>query len=336
MIKYFNYSLKDYNSFGLDVSCDSIVFLESEEDIEKYFPSDKSPMILGGGSNILFINDVNTELVKVSLDHIETIYEDDNFIYVNVGAGYNWHDFVLWTISNDYGGIENLSLIPGTVGATPIQNIGAYGVEIKSLIEQVYAFDMATGEKRIFTNVDCQFDYRDSIFKGELRHKYLISEVQFRLTKTDHKLITSYAPLANWLEERGFHEPTIQHVSEAVIDIRQSKLPDPKEIGNAGSFFKNPIIHKSKYTQLATDFPNIKSYPVDDHHVKVPAAWLIDTCGWKGYRKDDIGVHEKHALVLVNYGNGLGSSIYSLSEEIFTSVQERFGIVLEREVNVVF
>lgn len=335
MIKYFNYSLKEHNSFGLDVSCDSIVFLENEEDIEKYLPCEKPPMILGGGSNLLFVNDVNAELVKMSLNHIETVFEDENYIYLNVGAGYNWHDFVIWAIDHNYGGIENLSLIPGTVGATPIQNIGAYGVEIESLVEQVYAFELETGKKRIFTNVECQFNYRDSIFKGELKNKYLISEVQFRLTKRDHKIVTSYAPLSAWLEARGFHEPTIQHVSNGVIDIRQSKLPDPEEIGNAGSFFKNPIIRLSQFEDLRKKFSDIKWYPVDDEHIKIPAAWLIDTCGWKGYRKKDVGVHEKHALVLVNYGEGSGSDIYNLSEEILKSVQKTFGVILEREVNVV-
>lgn len=335
MIKYFNFSLKEYNSFGLDVTCDSIIFLESDDDIEKYLPCEKAPLILGGGSNLLFVEDVNEELIKISIDHIETVYEDDNFIYVNVGAGYNWHEFVQWAISRDYGGIENLSLIPGTVGATPIQNIGAYGVEIKSMVEQVYTYEIATGTKRIFTNQDCEFNYRDSIFKGQLKNQYLISEVQFRLTKTNHKILTSYGPLSSWLEERAYHEPTIQQVSEAVIDIRQSKLPDPKKIGNAGSFFKNPIIPKSEFEQLKIIFSDIKSYPVDEGFIKIPAAWLIDKCDWKGYRKAGVGVHEKHALVLVNYGEGTGSAIYDLSLEIMKSVQQKFGIQLEREVNLV-
>jgi len=335
MIKYFNFSLKDYNSFGFDVSCDSIIFLESNEDIEKYLPREKPPMILGGGSNLLFVDDVNEELIKISINHIETVYEDNNFIYVNVGAGYNWHEFVLWAISHDYGGIENLSLIPGTVGATPIQNIGAYGVEIKSLVEQVYTYEIATGAKRIFTNLDCQFNYRDSIFKRELQNQYLISEVQFKLTKSDHKILTSYGPLTSWLQERAYHEPTIQQVSKAVIDIRQSKLPDPKVIGNAGSFFKNPIITKSQFEELKASFSDIKFYPVDKGFIKIPAAWLIDKCAWKGYRKADVGVHEKHALVLVNYGEGTGSAIYDLSIEIMESVQQKFGILLEREVNLV-
>jgi len=335
MIKYFNFSLKDYNSFGLDIQCDSIVFLESDEDIEKYLPCEQPLFILGGGSNVLFIGDVTEELVKINLNHIEIVYEDENYIYINVGAGYNWHELVLWAITNNYGGIENLSLIPGTVGAAPIQNIGAYGVEIESLIEQVYAFEISTGQKKIFTNQECRFEYRDSIFKSELKNQYLISEVQLRLTKTDHKLETSYAPLSAWLDKHGFHEPTIQNISEGVIDIRQSKLPDPQDIGNAGSFFKNPIISKRQFENLFYKYPDLKSYPIDQDHVKIPAAWLIDKCGWKGYRDGDIGVHEKHALVLVNYGKATGASIHNLSKRILDSVKETFGIVLEREVNIV-
>ena len=335
MIQYFNYSLKECNSFGIDVSCDAMVFLESKEDIEQYLPLDTSPFIIGSGSNILFTDNVNAELVKIVMSSIEVVEEDDDYVIVNVGAGMNWHEFVLWCLDHDYGGVENLSYIPGTVGAAPIQNIGAYGVELETLIHQVDAYHIKSGKVKNFTREDCEFAYRNSAFKSTLKGQYLISEVQFCLTKKNHIKNTSYAPLRALLQDKGIYEPSIQDISQAVTEIRQSKLPDPLEIGNAGSFFKNPIIPIDQFTQLSAKHDSIKSYPVDDQSVKVPAAWLIDQCGWKGYREGDIGVHEKHALVLVNYGSASGQGILELSEKIARSVHKSFGIELEREVNVV-
>lgn len=334
MIKNFNYSLKEYNSFGIDVSCDSIVFLENKDDIESYLPLDSLPLILGSGSNILFTDHIEGELVKIVMNDIEIIEEDNEEVKVNVGAGMNWHDFVLWCLDNNYGGVENLSYIPGTVGAAPIQNIGAYGVELDSLILGVNTYNIQSGISKHFSKDECEFAYRNSTFKSTLKGQYLICEVQFRLTKSNHLINTSYAPLEELLQERGIYEPTIQDVSQAVIDIRKSKLPDPVEIGNAGSFFKNPIIPKEQFLELTKTFENVKSYPVNDEFVKLPAAWLIDHCGWKGYREGDCGVHEKHALVLVNYGSADGQSILELSRKIARSVKETFQIDLEREVNV--
>lgn len=334
MIKYFNYSLKECNSFGIDVSCDAMVFLESKEDIEQYLPLDSSPLIVGGGSNILFTKDINAELVKIVMNDVAVIEETEDNVIVNVGAGMNWHDFVLWCLDHQYGGVENLSYIPGTVGAAPIQNIGAYGVELDTLIHRVNGYHIATGKAKSFIRDECEFGYRNSAFKTTLKGQYLISEVQFCLTKKQHLKNTSYAPLQALLQEKGIYEPSIEDISQAVIDIRQSKLPDPVEIGNAGSFFKNPIITIDQFSKLSIDHENIKSYPVDDNYVKVPAAWLIDQCGWKGYREGDIGVHEQHALVLVNYGSGSGLEILDLSKRIASSVRNTFGVELEREVNV--
>lgn len=335
MIKYFNFSLRDYNSFGIDVSCDSMVFLESEEDIVEYLPQERAPLIFGGGSNMLLVSDIERECIKLDLTDIEIIKEDSEYGIIRVGGGVEWHDFVLWAIEHDFGGIENLSLIPGTVGAAPIQNIGAYGVELDSCVHQVYTYNLDTGKKRIFSNAECEFGYRHSIFKAELKGQYLVYQVEFILTKSNHRLEVSYAPLKALLSDQGISDPTMKDISQAVIAIRESKLPDPKKIGNAGSFFKNPIVSKSKYDEIQQTYPQVPSYPMTEETVKIPAAWLIDQCGWKGRRKEDVGVHKKHALVLVNYGAGTGKELYDLSEQILQHVNKTFGILLEREVNVI-
>lgn len=335
MIKYFNFSLKEYNSFGIDVSCDSMVFLESEEDIINYLPQTETALILGGGSNILCIGDIHAPCVKLNLFEITLIKENTNHVIVRVGAGVNWHSFVEWAIEHNYGGIENLSLIPGTVGASPIQNIGAYGVELDSCIHQVFTYHLETGEKHIFSKSECEFTYRDSLFKSSRKGEFLVYQVEFKLSKAEHQIEISYAPLKKHLHNLGIERPTIKDVSQAVISIRQSKLPDPAKIGNAGSFFKNPIIDIDQFHKLKEHYPEIPSYPIDEEYMKIPAAWLIDQCGWKGRRFDDVGVHKKHALVLVNYGKGSGTEIFDLSEKIMNNVNETFSVQLEREVNII-
>ena len=265
----------------------------------------------------------------------EIIDQDDHSCLIEIGAGENWHDFVLWAIEEGLGGIENLSLIPGTVGAAPIQNIGAYGVEIKETFDSLTAYFLETGEKRIFTKEDCNFGYRDSVFKGVLKGKVIITKVRLRLTKSDHKINTSYGAISKTLEEWKIPDPDIRDVSKAVIAIRQSKLPDPAELGNSGSFFKNPEITKHHFSNLKEAFPHIVSYDMPSGLIKVPAGWLIEQCGWKGKVVGNVGCYEKQALVIVNYGGADPQEIVDLSKEIQKSVEGKFGISLEQEVTLI-
>lgn len=265
---------------------------------------------------------------------LHTLSETDEEVLVSIGAGENWHQFVLWCVERGFGGVENLALIPGTVGAAPMQNIGAYGVELKEVFHSLEAYEIKSGKLATFYKEDCKFGYRYSVFKGGLKDKYVITKVNFKLKKKPEFNI-SYGNLKDTLDQMGVEELTLKNVSQAVINIRQSKLPDPMDIGNAGSFFKNPVIEKLHFEALEAQFPEIKSYPVDVDSVKVPAGWLIEQAGWKGYRYGDIGVHENQALVLVNHGTGRGRDIFKLSNDILKSVQNKFGIDLEREVNVI-
>ncbi len=289
--------------------------------------------VLGGGSNVLLTNPVEGLIILNRLKGLNVIKEDDEHVWLNVQSGEVWHELVMFAIHNSLGGIENLALIPGTVGAAPIQNIGAYGVEVKDTIESVVCWYWS--EKKIVTynNTECRFGYRDSIFKNELKDKVFITSVVFKLNKKP-SFNTSYGAIEEELAKMEVAIPTVKAIAQAVINIRTSKLPDPKQIGNAGSFFKNPTIPVVQYHKLKEQFPAIPHYPVTEALVKVPAGWLIEQCGWKGYRKDDYGVHARQALVLVNYGNATGKEIWALSGDIVTSVQQRFGIVLEREVQV--
>ena len=290
--------------------------------------------ILGGGSNILLTQDIEALVIHPDIKGITVIGETEETVVLAVGAGEVWHDFVMHCVDNGYGGVENLSLIPGTVGAAPMQNIGAYGVEIKSVIESVQAMDIESGEKRLFSNAECEFGYRESIFKKALKHRYVITEATFRLSKQP-VLNAAYGDVQKTLQEMGAENPTIRDISEAIMQIRRSKLPDPAEIGNAGSFFKNPEIPVAQFTQLRETFPEVPGYPVDAETVKVPAGWLIERAGWKGYREGEIGVHARQALVLVNYGGGTGAQIKALSEKIQASVAGQFGIRLNAEVNFI-
>lgn len=328
-----NFSLKNYNTFGLNIIANKFSAFSSIKDLESFFPHSEPWFILGGGSNILFTKNFEGTVLHNEIKGIEKIKEDENHVWVKVGAGEVWHDFVLHCIENNWAGIENLSLIPGTVGASPIQNIGAYGVEVKDVIESVSAFHIASLKIQSFSNNDCEFGYRDSIFKRDLKGQYVITEVIYRLNKQADFNI-KYGAIQQILDENGVTELSIKAISDAVIQIRQSKLPDPKEIGNSGSFFKNPEIPTNQFDELKKTFPNIVGYPVSEKITKVPAGWLIDNAGWKGKRFGDIGVHTKQALVLVNYGDGEGEKIKELAYEIKADIFEKYGVEINPEVNI--
>lgn len=291
-------------------------------------------MVLGGGSNILFTRNWLGLIAHMAIPGIEIIGEDSDHVQVAVGAGENWHSLVIWAVDQGYGGIENLSLIPGTVGAAPMQNIGAYGVEIKDVFHSLEALELKTGKVVRFYREDCLFGYRTSLFKTEQKGNYIITRVFFTLNK-NHSLNTSYGAIEETLGEKGIDNPTIKDVSDAVISIRQSKLPDPAVIGNAGSFFKNPVVEKAHYEALEALHPEIPHYKISEKEEKIPAGWLIEQCGWKGHRNGEIGVHDKQALVLVNHGLGKGIDIRKLAMEIMRSVKDEFQIELEPEVNMV-
>jgi len=303
--------------------------------------------LIGGGSNMLLLNDIEKLVIHIDTKGKEIIKQDKQQVWVQVQAGENWHEFVLWCLENGFGGVENLALIPGNVGTSPIQNIGAYGVEVKDVIEKVHYIDIATNKKQILLNKECQFGYRESIFKKELKGKTVVTSVVFKLSTTNHKKNVAYGAIQTKLTEKEINNPTIKEIANAVICIREEKLPDPKKIGNSGSFFKNPIISINKFKDLHERFPTIPNYPVyelqpnsksrmqNSELVKLAAGWLVDQCGYKGKRIGDAGVHEKQALVLVNYGNATGKGILSLAHFIQNSVKEKFGVTLEMEVNLV-
>lgn len=327
------YPLQSLNTFGIKAHAEHFSSFSSKEELIELLGKTQKPLtILGGGSNILLTKDISGTVLKNEISEIEITHEDNDSLTVKVGGGVVWHDFVMWSIEHNLGGIENLSLIPGSVGAAPMQNIGAYGVEIKSVFEELEAVHIDNKTVKTFSNTDCQFAYRYSIFKGELKGQYIICHVTFKLSKHP-QFNTSYGAIEEELKAMGASK-SLESVSQAVINIRQRKLPNPKDIGNSGSFFKNPTIPKAKFEQLKTQFPNIVGYPNGEQSVKVAAGWLIDHAGWKGYRKGDAGVHKNQALVLVNYGTAQGNEILTLSKNIQKSIQETFGIELEAEVNI--
>ncbi len=333
-----NFSLKPHNTFGLDVIANLKASIEQTEDLEELFKSDKyrtvKKMVLGGGSNVLFTRNFLGMVLKMEIQGVEVMEEGDDSILVSFGAGENWHQCVLWAVEKGYGGIENLSLIPGTIGAAPMQNIGAYGVELKEVFHSLEAYEIKTGKMVRFFNEDCKFGYRYSVFKGAQRDKYIITKVNLRLSKKPSFNI-SYGAIKETLESMGVEELSLKSVSQAVINIRQSKLPDPAQIGNAGSFFKNPVVENGYFDSLRAAFEEIPGYRLNEEFTKVPAAWLIDQCGWKGKRLGNVGVHDKQALVLVNHGGGKGKEIINLSMDIQKSVQGTFGIQLDTEVNII-
>lgn len=332
-----DFSLKKYNTFGIEAKAKRFVAVHSTEELREVLqqnPTEKK-FILGGGSNMLLTQDVDALVIHVDLKGKRVIWEDEDFVAVEAQAGESWHEFVLWTIGQNFGGLENMSLIPGNVGTTPIQNIGAYGTEIKDTFVSCQAMEIATQKIRTFENAECRFGYRESIFKQELKNQYIITSVVFKLTKRNHKINTSYGDIMAELAKNNIETPGLKDVSNAVIAIRQSKLPDPKELGNSGSFFKNPIISKAEFDKAHAQFPEMKFYPVSDTEVKVPAGWLIEQAGFKGKRFGDAGVHKNQALVLVNYGNATGQDILNLSKEVQKTILEKFGIAIEAEVNVI-
>lgn len=333
-----NFSLKPYNTFGVDVNAKYFIEVQTLEELRDAINYSKnhylSILFLGGGSNILLTKDFDGLAIKLSLKGIDEKDLNDNEILVTAKAGENWHEFVMYSLEKNYGGLENLSLIPGNVGTSPMQNIGAYGTEIKDIFVSCSVLDLENLALRTFNLEECRFGYRDSIFKQEGKGKYVILEVTFKLTKKDHHIKTEYGAIKTELENLGITQPTIQDVSKAVIHIRQSKLPDPKETGNAGSFFKNPTIPLAQFEDLKQKFENIPGYP-NGEIVKVPAGWLIEQCGWKGRQIGNAASHKLQALVIVNAtGNATGKEIFDFSTEIIHSVQEKFGIELEREVNI--
>jgi len=332
-------NLKKHNTFGIDADCKRISFIDHEKNIKPLLEEFKSEkiLILGGGSNVLFINNYFDGVVLLNqIKGFDIINETQVEVYVKVGAGEVWHEFVLKCIENNFGGVENLSLIPGSVGASPMQNIGAYGVEIKDVFESLEAYHIESSEIHTFTNEECKFGYRESVFKRNLKDQYIITSVTFKLTKNIHKLNTSYGVIEEELLKMGIvNSPTIQDVSNAIIAIRSSKLPNPKEIGNAGSFFKNPVIDKQSLEKIQVTYPDVPSYKVNEEKVKLPAGWLIEKAGWKGKVIGKHGVHKLQALVLVNYGGATGKEIYQLSTDIIEDVKSKFGVELEREVNMI-
>lgn len=332
-----NISLKPYNTFGLSACAKYFVKVESTQDLKealglKAFPN---KFILGGGSNMLLTKDLDCLVIHVALKGIEVVDFQENEVLVKAGAGENWHQFVLFCLEHNFGGIENLSLIPGNVGAAAIQNIGAYGVEIKDVFESCEALNIHTKELKIFTKEMCEFGYRESVFKKDKKNSYVIISTTLRLTKAIHQLHMEYGAITTELETLGVLNPTIQDISKAVISIRESKLPNPKEIGNSGSFFKNPVISKAHFEKLQSNFPDIPSYVVSPNEIKVPAGWLIEKSGFKGKTFNDYGVHKKQALVLVNYGNAKGADILNLANLIQKTIKQIFGIDIETEVNII-
>ena len=357
-----NISLKKYNTFGIDALARHFAVFAGDGQLaallEQAATHSIDPLrnvfVLGGGSNILLTGDIDGLVLKNETAGIDLVHEDERYVYVKTGAGENWHGFVQYCLAHDWAGVENLSLIPGSVGAAPMQNIGAYGVEIKEVFHELEAWSLEDRKVYTFTLNDCRFGYRDSVFKGEHKGKFIILNVTFRLNKTP-VFHTEYGAIREELDRMGVQELSIRAVSQAVIHIRSAKLPDPAQIGNAGSFFKNPTIPGDQFAALQTAFPGIVGYPAPSQSAasapsqsapaspgapapgptKLAAGWLIEQCGWKGYRRGDAGCHARQALVLVNYGNATGREIYDLSEEILVSVRQKFGVTLEREVNII-
>ena len=330
-----NISLKKYNTFGIAVNAKRFISVTSVYELQQLLKVEKDIFLLSGGSNMLLTKEVDQLVVHIDIKGISIDNEDENAVYLTINAGEDWHEFILWCISNNYGGLENLSLIPGNVGTCPIQNIGAYGVEVKDTITKVEGLVLETRKLVSFSNEDCKFGYRNSIFKNSHKAKIIITSVGFKLTKKNHKLNTSYGAIETELSSKNILKPSLKNISDAVIKIRKSKLPDPKEIGNSGSFFKNPVISKKQFLELQKAHANMPNYMVSENEIKIPAGWLVEQSGFKGKRFGDAGVHEKQALVLVNYGNASGQDILKLAKKIQKTVVTKFGISLEIEVNII-
>ena len=334
-----NVPLRTYNTFGVEATARYFCRVTDEDQFKSLLQTDvyknEKVLILGGGSNILFTRDFDGLVIKTDIKGIHVVDETEDAVQVKAMSGEMWHELVVHCVNHQWGGIQNLSLIPGSTGAAPIQNIGAYGVELKEVIKEVSGIDRITGEEKTFQNHECAFGYRESIFKHQLKEKIFISSVTLSLTKKNHIINTNYGAIKETLKEMNIIEPTLKSISDVVIHIRKSKLPDPTQLGNAGSFFKNPIISLSHYQSLQKEYAAIPGYHSVNQGVKVPAGWLIEQCGWKGKRVNDIGVHAHQALVIVNYGNGNGEEIFQLAIKIISSVKEKFYITLTPEVNII-
>ena len=330
-------SLVQYNTFGVTVSTPLFAEVRSSLEVQEVLkdPRFEDALILGGGSNVLLLQDLSRPVIKISIPGIRIMEETEQTAIVSAGAGVVWHDLVMWCIANNLGGIENLSLIPGLVGAAPIQNIGAYGVELSDVFHNAIGIGRKTGDSKIFEAEDCEFGYRDSIFKNELKDEYVITTLRLSLTKTQHQLHLEYGGITQTLDEMGVTNPTIDDVAKAVIRIRSSKLPDPTKLGNAGSFFKNPIVLKDKAVQIAKLYPDMPSYSIDNQYTKIPAGWLIEQAGFKGKIFGNVGMHKNQALVLVNYGAATGAELWEHAQRVMDAVLSTFDIELEPEVNLI-
>lgn len=332
-----NVSLLPFNTFGIDVKAKLFSEFSTEKELFDLIELNKTKketiLILGGGSNVLFTKNLDLWVWKNNLKGIELISDQNDYVILKVGAGEVWHNLVSYCVEKNFGGIENLSLIPGCVGAGPMQNIGAYGVELKDVCVEVECMDRETGQKIKFSSIECEFGYRESIFKNKVKDKYVITHVHFKLSK-NAKVNTQYGSIKDELAIMGIENPSIKDVSEAVINIRKSKLPDPALLGNAGSFFKNPVIDEQEFKRIEALFPTIVSYPSGNGKIKLAAGWLIEQCGLKGFRDKDAGIHQKQALVIVNYGKSTGKELWDLSEKVIAAVKNKFGVELEREVNI--
>jgi UDP-N-acetylmuramate dehydrogenase len=332
-----DFSLKKHNTFGIEAKARQFVAVHSITELKNILEENKNEkkFVLGGGSNMLLTQDIDALVIHVNLRGKKIIKETEDFVWAESQAGENWHEFVLWTINQNLGGLENMSLIPGNVGTTPVQNIGAYGAEIKDTFVSCEAMKIENQELKTFTKEECHFRYRESVFKNEVKDQYIITSVVFKLTKRNHKINISYGDIAGELAKKSIENPSLTDVSNAVIAIRQSKLPDPKELGNSGSFFKNPILLKTEFEPIHAKFPEMKFYEVSETEVKVPAGWLIEQAGFKGKRFGDAGIHKNQALVLVNYGNATGQEILAVSRDIQATVFRIFAIHIEAEVNLI-
>jgi UDP-N-acetylmuramate dehydrogenase len=338
MVIYQNISLKPYNTFGLEAKATEFVECNTLEEVQvlcaTFNLSERPLLILGGGSNILLTQDFKGMVVKMNLKGISKVKEDEHYVWLKANSGEIWHSFVMHCVEAGLGGVENLALIPGYVGAAPMQNIGAYGVEVKDTVEEVLAVEINTGKLVSFSNAECEFGYRESVFKHQHKGKFIIVAVTFKLSKKP-QINTQYGAISDVLKQKGITHPSIKEVSDAVIEIRQTKLPDPKVLGNSGSFFKNPEISKEQFNSLKAEYPDIPGYAIGETKVKVPAGWLIEQCGYKGKVIGNTGAHKNQALVLVNYGNATGYEIYRLALEIQNSVRDKYGIHIIPEVNII-
>lgn len=335
----FDADLTALNTLGIAAKAQKLIEITSVNQLKQLHKDGlfekEQPFILGGGSNILLRRNISRTVLKISLVGITVLSEDERYALVDVSAGVNWHSLVEWAVENNFGGIENLALIPGTVGAAPIQNIGAYGVELKDVIESVTFFDLESGMNQTLTNRECSFGYRDSIFKNELKGKVIVTGICLKLTKPPHTVNSSYRSLSEFLQNKQITDPGIDDIFDAVVAIRESKLPNPNLIGNAGSFFKNPIVERTLFEALTETFPDIPGYEVSKSQVKIPAGWLIEKAGWKGKKVGNVGTYKNQALVLVNYGGATGEELWNHALRIQKSVSETFGVELTPEVNII-